>query len=576
MLANVSDQSEVSSSAPVDTVPPAQWRSDSESDEASTPEQAQISASPQSGNSTHQAQQRIISAAAVSQSLSSPVQPNGSKGNALGTSGRETKEQTHSVPAASQAAARAAITLPSALAASQLPPAPLQWTAQAESKPASSAGTSTAGISIEGNAKAPLESTGANPAQASIPSDNQDKLTVTGGTTGDTGATKTSAMQQPLSAEASTKTASTQQPLDAGASTKTSAMQQPVSAGASTKTASVQQPLGAGASTKAASAQQPLSAGASTKTGPVQQPLSANASSPDATEPAPARGITGTDAVQSTISLSAVPGWSTTDTIQLPDGTSQVTGSSNTMQPRPPSGVSAAGDAKDRTSQAATGASGTPAQNSAVNNQTVQRPDANLSQQDPGAPKSADPTSPQIQTVALQGASHTVGAPSDRADSAPQLSHEGQPAAAVRLPEVPETSVVNTAGVIQKMSGTEMRVAVNSTEFGAVSIRTSFSEQQVNTQITVDHGDLSRVLSAHIPAVEARLGSDLGMRAVVQVSQTASSFSGGGGNSPQGGQRNFGAAPASTEIAAVLAESEDPYLHLAATTLNNDRLDIQA
>ena len=126
------------------------------------------------------------------------------------------------------------------------------------------------------------------------------------------------------------------------------------------------------------------------------------------------------------------------------------------------------------------------------------------------------------------------------------------------------------------MSETEMHVAVHSTEFGAISIRTSLSQQQMMTQITVDHGGLGSALSAHVPAIEAKLGSELGMRTLVQVNHSAMSFSGERGQSSQSGQRSFQPAPALPEFVPSPVESDEPGLALAAITAGVDRLDVRA
>lgn len=289
----------------------------------------------------------------------------------------------------------------------------------------------------------------------------------------------------------------------------------------------------------------------------------------------PVKGISVPVAMQSMF-LSPVAGTpGSSDAFPLSGGASQNNGPVGAGLAKGSSGVSTVGDGKDDQSQTAANTSNATVHNSTNGDQTAQQ-GVNLTR--PGADTSrlASPSSPQIQGSSLQGAVHAVEASASRSESVPQSAQLGDRPSPLQSSEIPATSVINTASLIQKMSETEMRVAVHSTEFGEVSILTSLSQQQMMAQITVDHGGLGNALSAHVPAMEAKLGNDLGVRTVVQVNQSAMSFSGDGSNSQQGGQRSFRSAPAGTEIAPAPVESEDPGVRLAAMMTGNNRLDIRA
>jgi hypothetical protein len=86
-------------------------------------------------------------------------------------------------------------------------------------------------------------------------------------------------------------------------------------------------------------------------------------------------------------------------------------------------------------------------------------------------------------------------------------------------------SGISTAQVIQNMSESVMRVGMHSSEFGDISIRTSVSQQEMQAQISVDHNELGSALAAHIPSVQAKLGSDYGLHANIQVNQGGATFS---------------------------------------------------
>jgi hypothetical protein len=128
-----------------------------------------------------------------------------------------------------------------------------------------------------------------------------------------------------------------------------------------------------------------------------------------------------------------------------------------------------------------------------------------------------------------------------------------------------------------------MRVAVHSADFGAVSIRASLSPQQMMAQISVDHSDLGRELSNQASAMEARLGSELGLRATVHVSQSTTAFSGGGGNSGESDQSSFKTlAVESRNLPAQQTQSDEANLsgnsglNPALAGNRSDRLDIHA
>ena len=129
----------------------------------------------------------------------------------------------------------------------------------------------------------------------------------------------------------------------------------------------------------------------------------------------------------------------------------------------------------------------------------------------------------------------------------------GQPHAAVSATDVPmkaqdsadaaaeqlerngsaPTAGISTAQLIQSMSESEMRVGMHSAEFGDISIRTSVSQQQLTAQISVDHGELGSAISAHLPSLQSKLGSDFGLHASIEVNQFGGAATGGNGQSSQ-------------------------------------------
>jgi hypothetical protein len=241
--------------------------------------------------------------------------------------------------------------------------------------------------------------------------------------------------------------------------------------------------------------------------------------------------------------------------------------------------AAASADAK-KSSDTPTGTvSAVSSNNSSSNNQPVQRTQADASQPTPVSSKGTDGNAPQItaqiQTMATHGAIHDAAASHTRADGAADAVRSSDQPVATEAAGSVATAGINTANLIQKMSETEMRVGMHSADFGEVSIRTSVSQQQMLAQISVDHGDLGKAISAHIPAMEAKIGGDSGLRALVEVNQSGMSFSGERGFSSQREQKAF-AQTMQNQDAATSTEADQPALQMAAVAGDGYRLDIRA
>lgn len=141
---------------------------------------------------------------------------------------------------------------------------------------------------------------------------------------------------------------------------------------------------------------------------------------------------------------------------------------------------------------------------------------------------------------------------------------------------MPATGSINTARLIQTMSESEMRVGMHSAEFGDISIRTMVSPLQMTAQISVDHGDLGKAISAHIPSMQEKLGGELGLKALVEVNHSGMSFAGDRGYSAAREQRPY-APSAITETLQQPADIDSAVTRtLAIPSVDGDRLDIRA
>ncbi|HEX4067045.1 MAG TPA: hypothetical protein VHZ09_13570 [Acidobacteriaceae bacterium] len=187
--------------------------------------------------------------------------------------------------------------------------------------------------------------------------------------------------------------------------------------------------------------------------------------------------------------------------------------------------------------------------------------------------KAVDTGAATLQSVAHSGSSAQLA--SDHAGGAARTAET--PRMPVPVPadtETAATSGVNAAHLIQTLGQTGMQVGMHSAEFGDISIRTLVSQQQMTAQISVDHGDLSRAIAAHVATVQTKLGDEFGLNASIQVNHGGASFSGEQGSSSAGQQRTY-RTPAQTGSSIGISrevESTGPSVSVG----DIDRLDIQA
>ena len=132
---------------------------------------------------------------------------------------------------------------------------------------------------------------------------------------------------------------------------------------------------------------------------------------------------------------------------------------------------------------------------------------------------------------------------------------------------------ISTARLIQTMSESEMRVGLSSAEFGDISIRTSVSQQQLMAQISVDHSELGSAISAHLPSLQSKLGSDFGLHASIEVNQLGGSVSGGNG---QSSHQNHKMTSQSVPLDSSALPAEGDPITLPGESLDDSRLDIRA
>jgi hypothetical protein len=108
---------------------------------------------------------------------------------------------------------------------------------------------------------------------------------------------------------------------------------------------------------------------------------------------------------------------------------------------------------------------------------------------------------------------------------------------------------VSTARLVQGIHDSELRVGMRSGEFGDISIHTSLSRSAISAQISVEHGELAKVIAASLPELRSALGnSDQLEVRVAMHGQVSPQMDLGGRGAGQGSQRESRSAPNSSSL----------------------------
>jgi hypothetical protein len=173
---------------------------------------------------------------------------------------------------------------------------------------------------------------------------------------------------------------------------------------------------------------------------------------------------------------------------------------------------------------------------------------------------------------ALPGAiGHAAGAPDNTASASS--------ATPLALP------VIDTAKLIQTMGQTEMRVGMRTNEFGNITISTSATRDSISAQISLDHGELAKVLAMHLPEMQMKLAGNQTVDVRIDMTGqgtghgegTAGGSSNGSADQSRGDSRQAGNAASSYSPSSVFGQQFSP---IAASTASSEarlagRLDIR-
>jgi flagellar hook-length control protein FliK len=64
---------------------------------------------------------------------------------------------------------------------------------------------------------------------------------------------------------------------------------------------------------------------------------------------------------------------------------------------------------------------------------------------------------------------------------------------------------VQSAKLVERIGEAELRLGIRAGEFGSVDIRTSMVRNQFSAEISVERGELGRVMAAELPSLQSRL-----------------------------------------------------------------------
>jgi hypothetical protein len=236
---------------------------------------------------------------------------------------------------------------------------------------------------------------------------------------------------------------------------------------------------------------------------------------------------------------------------------------------------------KSKAVEAGSAVSVGPSHEAQNSGQSTQHSQTDPSQGAAIAAKVVDSGTSQAQVALMHGASHEAATPLRSGggveDASRQTLQRGEPAAnELDSGDAVASSGINAAKLMQTMGQTEMTVGMRSSEFGNISIRTSVSQQQMLTQISLDHGELSQALASHVSSVQTKLENESGLHTLIEVNPQGALSSDDSGNPAQREQQEF-VRSARTANAALAAEPETglPPAALASAS-DGVRLDIRA
>jgi flagellar hook-length control protein FliK len=94
--------------------------------------------------------------------------------------------------------------------------------------------------------------------------------------------------------------------------------------------------------------------------------------------------------------------------------------------------------------------------------------------------------------------------------------------------------------MVERLGQAELRVGLQAGEFGRVDIRTSMLHNQFTTHISVERGELSKVLASELPGLQSRLSEQRFPAGSITLEQQSTGGSAAFGQGPRQNQTNSG------------------------------------
>jgi flagellar hook-length control protein FliK len=244
---------------------------------------------------------------------------------------------------------------------------------------------------------------------------------------------------------------------------------------------------------------------------------------------------------------------------------------------------SATQDSLGTTGKSIDSTGGTKAQTRKDDSQSSSSSSSQTADQGMGAApaKTIDPSSSfslagiQVASTSGDGKSVTASVPHEAGDAqAGQLDQkstgvaqsqtQGESAAAY------PTSLIHSAKLVQSIGEAELRLGIRAGEFGSVDIRTSMVRNQFTAEISVERGELGRVMAAELPNLQNRLAEQrVPMASIVLQNHTGGQSSASEQQKPRDGQPVY-----AMNSAGAREEGPVPALVALEGTAPASRLDI--
>jgi len=131
-------------------------------------------------------------------------------------------------------------------------------------------------------------------------------------------------------------------------------------------------------------------------------------------------------------------------------------------------------------------------------------------------------------------------------------------------------SLLHSARLLERAGQTEIRVGIQTGEFGNVDIRTSMVRNQFTAQISVERGELGRVLAAELPNLQNKLSEQRLPMSNITLQHQASGGSSGFGQ----GSRHSQTSPSFAMTQNVETEMPAAWLPSPENSISTGRLDV--